>query len=322
MRGSTVALLIGSAMAAAACTDIPMPVETTAEFNRVDAFASGRNTTFSMNPALLADIEARLTEYVTQRGAAFAAARAAAGVDPQSVAVAPLGFAWVGELDGQTVGREVYLSDRGNKQLIVQWVPGDPRRNGRTDIGYAVDALGISGANYVAPGVSAAQSLAAIDRALATWDAVSCASGLTISKGDFFDWLFFDSDVFHEGFFALPVGVLGVTSPFVFVDPITFQPTDIDGDGNLDYAFAVITYNSLYLWGIGANVDVESIALHEMGHGFGQAHFGAAFQTGANGKLHFAPRAVMNAAYSGVQQSLTGTDRGGFCSMYGSWPNN
>jgi hypothetical protein len=59
-----------------------------------------------------------------------------------------------------------------------------------------------------------------------------------------------------------------------------------------------------------------------MGHGFGQAHFGAAFQTGANDKLHFAPRAVMNAAYSGVQQSLTGTDRGGFCSMYGSWPNN
>ncbi len=32
--------------------------------------------------------------------------------------------------------------------------------------------------------------------------------------------------------------------------------------------------------------------------------------------------AVMNAAYSGVQQGLAGTDSAGHCSIWGSWPNN
>jgi hypothetical protein len=30
----------------------------------------------------------------------------------------------------------------------------------------------------------------------------------------------------------------------------------------------------------------------------------------------------MNAAYSGVQRSLTGADKGGHCSIWASWPNN
>jgi hypothetical protein len=37
-----------------------------------------------------------------------------------------------------------------------------------------------------------------------------------------------------------------------------------------------------------------------MGHGLGQPHFGTAFQTLANGKLHFAPRRVMNAPLLGA----------------------
>lgn len=98
-------------------------------------------------------------------------------------------------------------------------------------------------------------------------------------------------------------------------------PTDIDGDGNLDYAFAVILYTSLVPWAIDADFDIETVALHESGHGLGQAHFGKGFLS-ANGKLHLAPRAVMNATYSGIQQKLTGTDNAGHCSMWGSWPNN
>jgi len=205
----------------------------------------------------------------------------------------------------------------------VQWVPGDARRNGRTDIGYAVDEVFGVG-SYSAPGVTSAQSLAAIDGAMATWDGQRCSKGLTLPKGDFIDWLFFDNDVFHEGFFPLPPGVLGVTSPFIFID--ANGPTDIDNDGNFDYAFAIITYSSDFVWGIDTNtfpfIDVETVALHEMGHGLGQAHFGTAFQTLSNGKVHFAPRSVMNVAYSGLQQGLTGTDRAGHCSMFGSWPNN
>jgi hypothetical protein len=58
-----------------------------------------------------------------------------------------------------------------------------------------------------------------------------------------------------------------------------------------------------------------------MGHGLSQDHFGKIFRT-KNGKLHFAPLAVMNAVYYDVQQELKGTDVGGHCSIWGSWPNN
>ena len=51
--------------------------------------------------------------------------------------------------------------------------------------------------------------------------------------------------------------------------------------------------------------------------------FGKVSSTTKNGKLHFAPRAVMNAVYvGGVEQVLAGTDNGGHCSIWGSWPNN
>lgn len=320
-------LALGGIVLSAACAEDRSPVSPDAdaptaisENAAMDARSAGEP--YTMDPELQAEIEGRLENYVRQKATAIEAARAEAGVRlPDGVRVAPAGFAWIGLVDEQTVGTEVFFLDRGNKQIPIQWVPNDPRRNGRDDVGYAVDDLGLFG-NYAVPGVTAPEFLGAVDRAMATWDGQQCSKGLNIPKGDFFDWLFFDSDVFHEGFFPLGPNVIGSTSLFVFVDEN--GPTDIDGDGALDYAFAIITYNSLFPWGIDTDVviDVETVVLHEMGHGLGQAHFGTAFVTLANGKLHFAPRSVMNAAYSGLQQSLTGTDRAGHCSMYGSWPNN
>lgn len=318
----TTAVLLAAAIIPMACTD--QPNEPEMEVESVESLASakgGHASQFAMDPAVQADIEERVAEYVRERATQIEEQRVEAGAElPAGVAVAPLGFAWSGRLDGETVGNEVFFVDRGNKQLDVQWVPGDPRRNGRMDIGYAVDDD--FPLFYEAPGVSPTEAIAAIDRAMATWDAQNCSKGLEITRGDFLDWLFYDSDVLHEGFFILPEGVLGVTAPYIFTDVDTGEPTDIDGDGNLDYAYAIITYNYLYTWGIDSDVDVETIALHEMGHGLAQAHFGAAFATPSNGKVHFAPRSVMNAAYAGPLQSLTGTDRAGHCSMYGSWPNN
>jgi hypothetical protein len=87
-------------------------------------------------------------------------------------------------------------------------------------------------------------------------------------------------------------------------------------------AWREIYYNDAFLWRDGATYDVETIALHEAGHGLSQAHFGKAFADAGKGKLHFAPRAVMNAAYSGVQTEIDGTDKGGHCSIWGNWPNN
>ena len=67
---------------------------------------------------------------------------------------------------------------------------------------------------------------------------------------------------------------------------------------------------------------MQGTALHETGHGLGQAHFGKIFQTVANGKVHFAPFAVMNAVDPGFPtQVLQGTDRGGHCSIWANWPN-
>ena len=277
MKGFPAVLLLAVGFALMGCTEDRHPLSPEGDgavaATRADRAAKAKGKPFNMDPAVKAEIEARLTDHVKQKAAMIEARRAEEGVDlPDGVAVEPLGFAWTGILDGMTVGAEVIFEDRGNKQFVFQWVPGDPRRGGRTDIGYAIDDLGIFG-NYTAPGVTSTESVAAIDRAMATWDGQRCSKGLTIPRGDFFEWLFFESDVFHEGFFPLPPNVLGVTSVFIFVDA-TGVPTDIDSDGNFDYAFAVITYNSSFTWGIDSNIDVETVALHEMGHGLAQAHFG------------------------------------------------
>jgi hypothetical protein len=107
----------------------------------------------------------------------------------------------------------------------------------------------------------------------------------------------------------------------IFIDGAG-APTDIDNNGKLDVAFREILYNDAFTWNVNGNIDIETVALHESGHGLSQGHFGKAFRTESNGKIHFAPLAVMNAAYSGVQQGLAGTDNGGHCSIWGSWPNN
>ena len=325
MRHLALAGLLVGAVTLAACGD-DHPTEPDALVTaapEMSARSAKKATPFEMDAAAQADIEARLTDYVHQKAASIAAQRAEAGMAlPEGVSVAPLGFSWTGSLDGETVGSQVFFVDRGNKQVPVQWIPGDARRNGRTDIGYAF--VEVAPELYETSFVTPAETFGAIDAAMSTWAGQQCSKGLTIPKGSFFDWLAFDSDVLHDGFSPLPPGVLGVTSPFIFLDGGV--PTDIDGDGAFDYAFAVISYSDQFPWGIDTNVfpfiDVETVALHEMGHGLGQAHFGAAFLTLSNGKVHFAPRSVMNAAYSGLQQAPTGTDRAGHCSMYGSWPNN
>ena len=235
------------------------------------------------------------------------------------------------------VGTTVFAGDVGNKQLSQHFVPGDSRRAWSTPpgINYAVDQVD----GTATPGLSATTTTAAIDRAMGTWNGAQCSTIPVVKGSDFgldlgvveFSFTggasgnqFIVADIHHAGWgsidFALPSFVIGVTFTFIFID--TFgNPTDIDNNGKLDTAFREIYYNDTFSWAINGNIDVESVALHEAGHGLSQAHFGKIFLTNANGKLHFAPRAVMNAAYSGVQQSLAGTDNGGHCSIWASWPN-
>lgn len=239
-------------------------------------------------------------------------------------------------------GQTVFANDRV-KQLAFHFVPGDPRRGGGVNITYLVDQSDGATAN----GLSSAATEGAVDRAMQTWEDVRC-SKLSIDKvpdpgfdPDVIDGLLGLGgigtpivDITHAGWYpaaffnALAPGgstfILAVTFTFFFTDD-GVTPTDINNDGKGDVAFREIYYNNVFAWGINTSTnpfDVETVALHEVGHGLSQNHFGKIFITNSNGKLHFAPFAVMNAAISRQAQDLTGTDNGGHCSIWGSWPNN
>lgn len=240
--------------------------------------------------------------------------------------------------ESDEVGNIVYFNNRGNKQLSADFVPGDPRRGGRTNIEYIIDDQ-VTTDN----GLSATDVTGAITNSMNTWEGVNC-SNIGITKlpfaGDagYISAVFgfggtpnFEVDLQHCGFLPgaffnilAPGGsnfILGVTFTFIWVDGDN-NPTDIDNNGKGDVAFREIYYNDNFSWNTdGRRFDIETVSLHEAGHGLSQGHFGKAFRTEAGGKLHFSPRAVMNAAYSGVQRSINQTDEAGHCSNWARWPN-
>ena len=244
---------------------------------------------------------------------------------------------WITSGKSDEMGRTLYFTDRGNKRLSQHFVPNDPRRGGFSDITYLVDRA--DGAT--SSGLSADDTQAAIDKAMSTWNGVKCSAipvtnlgGIEMDVG-FVEYVYgfggypaWLADLTHAGWlsagffdFLAPGGsdfILGVTFTIVWQE--SGYPTDIDNNDRDDVAFREINYNDKMSWAVdGSDFDVETIALHESGHGLSQAHFGAAFRT-KNGKLHFAPRAVMNATYSGVQQKIRKSDNGGHCSNWASWP--
>lgn len=233
--------------------------------------------------------------------------------------------------DSGEAANTVFFNNRGNKQLGAHYVPGDPRRGGATNITYTIDQ-----AEGTVDGLTQAQTNAAIGRAMTTWDNVSCSAipinqvgnpGGDIGVIEFLNGLggspFVYADLQHAGWVpagVFPPSVIAVTFTFAFTSgPGVF--TDIDNNNRADVAFREILYHDAFTWKINGNIDVETVALHEAGHGLSQAHFGTGFISGS-GKLQYAPRAVMNAAYSGLQQTIDQTDEGGHCSIWASWPNN
>jgi hypothetical protein len=241
------------------------------------------------------------------------------------------------EESGQ-VGRTIYFNDVGNKQLEADFVPGNTL-DGTDNVSFYVDQTRPSA------DLTVAQTTGAIVRAMQTWDGVQCSnlgmyqvpSDASISTGFISAILGFGgsgdyvADVVHAGwlpatFFDMIANqgstyILGVTFTIIFTDG-DGNPTDIDNNGKADVAWREIYYNDAFTWRIGNHYDVETIALHESGHGLSQAHFGKAFADAGKGKLHFAPRAVMNAAYSGIQTTIGQSDNAGHCSNWASWPNN
>jgi hypothetical protein len=234
------------------------------------------------------------------------------------------------------VGRTVYFNNVGNKRLSADFAPG-LSLDGTDAVSYYVDQ------NRPSEDVAVGVSSAAIDRAMSTWDDVTCSElGLTkvpsnpaISTGfvaafyGFPGSFEYTADLVHSGwmpaafFDSLAVGgsefILGVTFTLIFTDD-DGNAVDTNNDNRADVAWREIYYNDAFLWKDGATYDIETVALHEAGHGLSQGHFGKAFATG-NGKLHFSPRAVMNAAYSGIQTDIAHTDNAGHCTNWANWPN-
>ena len=236
------------------------------------------------------------------------------------------------------IGRTIYFRNVGNKQLSADFVPG-LSLDGTDDVSYYIDQNRPSG------DLGVSTSSAAITRAMDTWEGVTCSqpaitlispsrrvsTGFVAELFGFRGSYAYVADVVHAGwmpaaFFDL-LGkdgskyILGVTFTIIFTDD-SGNPTDADNDGKMDVAWREIYYNDAFPWADGAHYDIETVALHEVGHGLSQGHFGTAFLDAGSGQLHFSPRAVMNAAYSGIQTEITETDNGGHCSNWSNWPEN
>lgn len=232
------------------------------------------------------------------------------------------------------IGRTIFFMNVGHKKLASDFVPDLAYSlDGTTDITYYIDE------NRPSLDLPIIQTTPAIQRAMATWDNLTCSnlnmfqlpySGVQtgfvaalLGFGGSFDYF---GDIMHCGwlprefFDILDVDggdyILGVTFTIIFTD------SDFDKNKKADVAWREIYYNDNFSWRIGDHYDVETIALHEAGHGLSQGHFGQAFLDEGSDKLHFSPRSVMNAAYSGIQINIEKTDKAGHCSNWGNWPKN
>lgn len=251
--------------------------------------------------------------------------------------------------DSEEMGNIVFFNARGNKKLSFDFVPYDWWSiDGTADISYYIDE------NRPSEDLDVEISSRSIDSAMNTWDNITC-SNLNMFKlpsdgrvtgfmaavvsgnsghdyGGTFDWA--PADIMHNGWmpeaffddvFGPGNSVLAVTFTIgAFVDG---EFTDMDKNGKLDVAWREIYYNDKLKYvddNSYPNYNVETVALHESGHGLSQGHFGKAFASGnfdiGNAKLHFSPRAAMNPAYSGTQTMIEATDEGGHCANWSSWP--
>lgn len=240
-------------------------------------------------------------------------------------------------LSANNVGNTIFFNNRGNKQLMSDFLPNDPRNLGGETVPYIVD--GTQGTTS-----SGFNTLSALESVRNTWESVTCSGGLSILNAGVSDFdLGFISNFFFgyggsSGYFpgvivqagVLPKGffdlvdvdggdfILGVTFTLTYTE-------DINQDGVSEVAIKEIYYNDNFNWqdvvATGSGYDFETVALHETGHALSQAHFGKAFGTSSNGKIHFAPRALMNAGYSGVNRVVEGSDLAGHCSNWANWPN-
>jgi len=232
-------------------------------------------------------------------------------------------------------------------QQPFRWVANDPRRLADGDnITYLVDQS--DGAT--ASGLTNAQTEAAIDRSLDTWQAESCLKKVDLVKRadsgadpDIFDAFFgfggfgnpFLADIVNAGWLPRAFfeavggpgggrGILAFSVTFLFGSfdaNGNFIPSDINGDNRLDTALNEVYYNDTFgdpaddrvgnPWGI--NVALPGIDVETV------ALHENAHSLGI-GHFGLPPDAVMNPRYAGIRQSPLSPDHAGMCTVWASWP--
>lgn len=233
----------------------------------------------------------------------------------------------VAQVELLTVGQE-----RATIRLFRQparWVAADARRSAQGDsLTYLVE-MGDGPGGEAVP----ADFEAAIERAIASWTTEPCLSKLNVAKqpdlgedADIFDAYFGHgglgnwqaADIVFGGwmppsFFDAVVGeggganVLAMSVTFIFVGA-DGNPSDVDGDKYFDTASSEIFFNDAFSWQLGTGMDVETVALHEIGHSLAVGH------------VDPPPAAAMNPVYMGFHPELTSRDRSIVCSIWSSWP--
>lgn len=266
----------------------------------------------------------------------------------------------------------IFTNDRTHA-LPYQWVAGDPRRDGRIGVTYAVDPelqTSLPGVPFPVPVIETGAGIRLssqseldgyIEEAMQAWRDEKCADApierVAVPAGTDPDQLddFFlgrpspsatyaqPADIVQAGwepaeFFEgiTPGGsdaILGITFTFFFVedqdtpDEADDVPTDINGDGKFDTSLAEIYYNPTFIWtnrGAPNTIDFYSILTHESGHSLSLAHFGKLFITKKDtiggviniDDIHYAPLALMNAAYVTGRNEIRGSDNGSFCQIW------
>lgn len=223
---------------------------------------------------------------------------------------------------------------RASSRLHLQpfrWLAGDPRRAADGNrLTYLVDQADGPGG---APLPAAIET--AIDQAVQEWAKTPCIGNkVEVSKRPFTgeDTDIFDAqrgygsignwqaaDVVIGGwmppaFFESVVGggagtsVLAMSVTFVFVGA-DGAPTDLDNDGHFDTAANEIYFNEGFSWGRGG-MDVQTVALHELGHSLGIGHVGSPLVS------------AMNPVYTGPRPKLTPLDGAISCAVWASWPQS
>jgi hypothetical protein len=251
---------------------------------------------------------------------------------------------WISRETGRGAAT-IYDQQVGDKRWDGDFIRGDVRRwpwsypvADPNALVYSIDVSADGAPPY--GGLSVQQASDAIERAMRTWDAPTCTTlelkreTLVTPEIDlgFAAWLatngqygseWLTGDIVHAGFGSLVVpGALAFTTEFIFWN--NGVPTDLDHNHKYDVAFREIYYAPGIPWvddpdsDPRVSVDLESLALHEAGHGLSQWHFGTLL-VHADGTPSYSPTAVMNALYLKPLRTLQGSDIGGHCGIWAQW---